>query len=1219
MPHGEQAVFSPSGEWIETLRDHYRVDESSALDALVAELGLSDEQREEIVAVATAYVERVRDESSPSMMEAFLAEYGLSTAEGIGLMCLAEALLRVPDAVTIDELIHDKIETSDWGAHLGHSSSSLVNASTWALMLTGKILNDSPHKPVAALRGLLRRAGEPVVRNAVRQSMRILGKQFVLGRDIAEAMDNAESAEQKGYTYSYDMLGEAARTDRDALRYHRAYSDAISVIAEGATGDVRSSPGISVKLSALYPRYETTHWHQVMETLLPRLRELVHQAAQANIGFNIDAEEQDRLEISLAVIESILSDPDLPDWSGFGVVVQAYGLRAAAVIDSIYAMARKYNRRIMVRLVKGAYWDNEIKVAQENGLQQFPVFTRKRHTDVSYLACARRLLDYRDFVYPQFATHNAHSCAAVIAMAGEDRESFEFQRLHGMGESLHAVIKQSEGVRCRIYAPVGAHRDLLAYLVRRLLENGANSSFVNQIVDSSIDAATIVQDPLHAIEWEGPIANPRIRAPAELFLPERRNSRGYQVTEPASVGPLWSAREQWATAQWSAAPMIAGEVDNGVSFPLVSPADSGIEVGRVQNATDADVGLAVSAAQAAFSDWSRRSVESRADLLRRTADLYEANCPELCALTAREAGKSLSDAIAEIREAVDFLRFYACEAERLNKIEPGTGRGMFVCISPWNFPLAIFTGQIAAALAAGNSVIAKPAEQTPLIAARAVVLMHEAGIPDDVIQLLPGDGTTVGAALVRDSKVSGVCFTGSTAVAQLINRSLAENGTADATLIAETGGINAMIVDSSALTEQAVRDIIISAFQSAGQRCSALRMLYVQEEAKERLLDMLFGAMDALTVGDPWYLDTDVSPVIDTEARDKISAYIEHHSRLGRVLKTIACPDSGYFVSPAVIEVGGIADLKEEIFGPILHVATYRAAEIDAVVDAINNTGYGLTFGLHTRVDDRVQQVVDRIRVGNAYVNRNQIGAIVGSQPFGGEGLSGTGPKAGGPQYVNRFRYAGPCEAGTEPHGAPIAIESLHEAIGRLSNTDWATRNDRVERLSVLAAGRCGAWERVRSAIEQSVVPAQSLPGPTGESNRLTVHPRGLALCLGPTPDMAATQALQALAAGCSVLVAVPGSQESVAPLLQHDVPLAVLEGTIDPPLLSSLAQVSVVAATGDPDWLRALRRALAARDGAIISLVTETLAPDAYLVERHLCIDTTAAGGNASLLASSA
>jgi len=1201
------------------IRDRYSVDEAEVIDLLSEHIKLSDADRSKVAAAGAQYVDRVRKETSPSMMEAFLAEYGLSTEEGVGLMCLAEALLRVPDAETIDDLIEDKIAPSNWGAHLGHSSSSLVNASTWALMLTGRVLDDDPKGPTRVLRSLVKRMGEPIVRKAVAQSMRILGRQFVLGQTIQEGMKNARSEEEEGYTYSYDMLGEAARTDADAKRYQQAYSDAITTIAKAAKGDVRSSPGISVKLSALHPRYEYTHKSTVMRELVPRALELAKQAAKANIGFNIDAEEQDRLDLSLDVIEAMLSDPDLAGWDGFGVVVQAYGRRAAPVIETLYDMAERLDRKIMVRLVKGAYWDTEIKIAQELGVERFPVFTRKINTDLSYMACAQMLMDRRDRIYPQFATHNAHTCAAVVAMAGTDKDSFEFQRLHGMGESLHEIVKEAEGTHCRIYAPVGAHRDLLAYLVRRLLENGANSSFVNQIVDKSIPSVAISKDPVDEVEALGTqVANPTIMQPHELFSPDRRNSKGFRVNEPASILPLLAAREDFADKKWTGRPMVAGiDAPKGPARNAVSPADGDRVVGTVHEATPDEVDAALEAAQAGFKSWSETPVSERANILRKTADLYEQHTAELTAITTREAGKTLLDGIAEVREAVDFLRYYANESERLEDESPGNSLGIFVCISPWNFPLAIFSGQVAAALAVGNAVIAKPAEQTPIIATRAVELMREAGLPEAALQLLPGDGPTVGGPLTSDPRIAGVCFTGSTEVAQIIHKALAKNAGADAVLIAETGGLNAMIVDSTALTEQAVRDILISSFQSAGQRCSALRMLYVQEEAKERLTEMLYGAMDALVIGDPWSTDVDVSPVIDAEAKQTIMDYVAQHEQAGTLLKKLDAPTGGTYVTPAVVKVNGIADMEREIFGPVLHVATFKARNIDKVVDEINDRGYGLTFGLHTRIDDRVQQIVERIQVGNAYVNRNQIGAIVGSQPFGGEGLSGTGPKAGGPHYLTRFRRVGKADADDAPHGIHVEREAVEAAMEKIDARNWAARLDRVSVLRAALTGRTGIVRKALAETAAFDTTPQTLPGPTGESNRLRMYPRGTVLCLGPTPEIAVAQAIQALGAGCGALIVVPGAASSMAgALTAAGAPVVALDGTLDPEWLTDLEGFGVVSATGASDWTRSLRIALSQRDGAILPLVTQTIAPDRYILERHLCIDTTAAGGNASLLA---
>ncbi|MDH3386943.1 MAG: bifunctional proline dehydrogenase/L-glutamate gamma-semialdehyde dehydrogenase PutA, partial [Gammaproteobacteria bacterium] len=984
------------------IRDNYLVDESRIIPELINEADFSADQRHEISAMAAELVTRVRASGSPSMMENFLAEYGLTTREGVALMCLAEALLRVPDAETIDDLIEDKISPGNWGDHLGHSGSPLVNASTWALLLTGKIVAPEDEKGLLmVLRGLVKRLGEPLVRNAVAQAMRELGRHFVLGTSIEKASKHAKELEKQGYTYSYDMLGEAARTEADARRYHLAYSDAITALAADCKHrNTRDNPGISVKLSALHPRYEIAQYDRIVDELVPRVESLAMLACSANMGFNIDAEEADRLDISLDVIEAVLTNPALRGWDGFGVVVQAFGKRAAAVIDWLYALATRLDRKIMVRLVKGAYWDTEIKRAQVLGLANYPVFTRKVNTDLCFLACARKLLTLTDRIYPQFATHNAHSVAAVLNLAGELHD-FEFQRLHGMGESLHEHVRREHRARCRIYAPVGKHQDLLAYLVRRLLENGANSSFVNQIVDTKITPESIARDPVEVISQLEQIPNPKIPLPIDLYGDARRNSMGWDITDLTTLQHLHESREAFAAKTWQARPMIAIAAAESGARDVWNPAAPGDRVGDVYDATPEAVDCALRAAVEGFDGWSRTSVDGRVEYLQKVADLYEENVAELFALLAREAGKTWLDAVGEVREAVDFARYYASQARTCATAKDA--RGVIACISPWNFPLAIFSGQIFAALAAGNCVIAKPAEQTSLIAAFAVSLMHRAGIPDSAIQLLPGSGAVVGAALSADSRVAGICFTGSTATALRINRSMAKNLAAEAPLIAETGGLNAMIVDSSALPEQVVRDILASAFQSAGQRCSALRMLYLQEDVADKILEMLSGAMDELHIGNPWYLATDVGPVIDAAAKEKIENHCERMARQGRVLKSLAAPAQGLFVAPTVIELDGIEQLQEEIFGPVLHIARYPASAIDAVVDAINTQGFGLTFGMHTRVDSRVERVVKRIRVGNIYINRNQIGAVVGTQPFGGEGLSGTGPKAGGPWYLPRF------------------------------------------------------------------------------------------------------------------------------------------------------------------------------------------------------------------------
>ncbi|WP_108659775.1 bifunctional proline dehydrogenase/L-glutamate gamma-semialdehyde dehydrogenase PutA [Acuticoccus kandeliae] len=1136
-------------------------DEATLLEGLAAASGLDAATRAANAVRAAEIVEAVRKAASPGLMETFLAEYGLSTDEGIALMCLAEALLRVPDAQTIDALIEDKIAPADWGKHLGHSSSSLVNASTWALLLTGRVLDERGKGVAGALRGAIRRLGEPVIRTAVAEAMRRLGRQFVLGETIDGALKRAAGMEAKGYTYSYDMLGEAARTAADAERYRIAYANAIDAIATRADkNDPRLNPGISIKLSALHPRYEWAQREDCVGALVPIVADLSRQAAAANMGLNIDAEEQDRLDLSLDIIAAVAADPRLSGWDGFGVVVQGYGRRALPVIKWLDALARTTKRRLMVRLVKGAYWDYEIKRAQVTGVETFPVFTRKAGTDVSYLGCARALLDRADQIYPQFATHNAHTVVSVLSMAKGER--FEFQRLHGMGEALHEVVRKETDVRSRIYAPVGAHEDLLAYLVRRLLENGANSSFANQIVDHRVPASVVAADPFDKLA-RAPVVNTKLRQPPALFG-TRRNSRGWDLADPIGEAAFEAARAPFESETWLAEPLTVTEAAISGEAPVVNPARSDDEVGRVRALAPA-AASAVIANAAAGVDWA--SADERATALRRTADLYEDHAGAFFALCAREAGKSPIDAVAELREAVDFLRYYAAEAER----EAPDPLGIVVAISPWNFPLAIFTGQIASALAAGNAVVAKPAEQTPLIATFAAKLFHEAGVPRAALQLVPGDGA-VGAALVGEPGIAAVAFTGSTATAKAIDRQLAKTAP-DAVLVAETGGLNAMIVDSTALPEQAVRDIVASAFQSAGQRCSALRILYVQEDVADRVVKMLRGAMDILVIGDPWARTTDIGPVIDGEAKAKIEAHVSEAARAGRLALRVG-PEHGLFVSPTLIKVGGIEDLKEEIFGPVLHVATFAAERIDDVIAAINAKGYGLTFGLHTRIDDRVDEVVRQIHVGNIYVNRNQIGAVVGSQPFGGEGLSGTGPKAGGPRTIARM--------------ARRAAEWLPADEGPA-----ATRAD-IQ----------AALDTVRPLTEP--VSVADLPGPTGESNRLSTFARGKVLCAGPTLRRARAQAAAAREAGNAAVIVAPGAVDAGDP---H---LAVVDGVLDPADLATLHGLSALAYEGDD--LGPVRRALAERWGPIIPVMG---ASDSFVIERHLCIDTAAAGGNAKLLSS--
>ncbi|MGD9917438.1 MAG: bifunctional proline dehydrogenase/L-glutamate gamma-semialdehyde dehydrogenase PutA [Paenirhodobacter sp.] len=1111
--------------------------ERAVLERLVAEAALSEAMRAAISARAAGLVRRIRAEAKPSLMEHFLAEYGLSTREGVALMCLAEALLRVPDAGTIDALIEDKIAPSDWSRHLGTAASALVNASTWGLMLTGKVLEEGGEGIAGTLRGAIRRLGEPVIRAAVGQAMREMGRQFVLGETIEKALARARKREAEGFTYSYDMLGEAAMTAADAARYAEDYARAIAAIGKAAVrGSVTANPGISIKLSALHPRYEVAQEVRVMAELVPVVRDLARAARAAGIGMHVDAEEQDRLALSLRVIEAAMADPDLAGWDGFGVVVQAYGKRAGAAIDALYAMAGRYGQRLNIRLVKGAYWDTEMKRAQVEGLPGFPLFTSKVATDVSYICLAKKLFGLSDRIYPQFATHNAHSVAAILELA--EGRPFEFQRLHGMGERLHDITLRETKGRCRIYAPVGAHRDLLAYLVRRLLENGANSSFVHQIVDESVAPEAIARDPFAALASAQPPS--ALRAPAAIFGENRINSKGFDLSDPEELARIEAAQ---AVALPDAAPLTVSAA-TGTARPVANPATGEI-LAQVSEADDACVARALADA----APWAAPAAE-RAAVLRRAADLYEENFGPIFAALTREAGKTLPDAVGELREAVDFLRYYAAEGEG----EAHGPRGIFVAISPWNFPLAIFTGQIAAALSAGNAVLAKPAEQTPLIAAIAVRLLHRAGVPATALQLLPGDGATVGAALTSDARVNGVVFTGSTETARIIAAAMAAHMAPGTPLIAETGGLNAMVVDSTALPEQALRDIVTAAFRSAGQRCSALRCLYLQEEIAPQMIEMIRGAMDQLSVGDPRRLASDVGPLIDAEAEAGIASYLAANAN--RVLHSVEAPEAGHFCAPTLLKVAGIEDLEREVFGPVLHVATFRAGDLPQVIAAINARGFGLTFGLHTRIDARVQELAEAIHAGNIYVNRNQIGAVVGSQPFGGEGLSGTGPKAGGPLYLGRF---------------------FAPAQG-VAGEDWAQGGA----LPTPEAGGAKLEERL-------------MPGPTGELNRLALCAREPVLCLGPSAGAAAAQAAAVERLGGLAVVA---------------------KGAVDPAQLTEIEGFSAVLWWGGEARGRAYAQALAARKGPILPLICAQ--PDRAHVahERHLCVDTTASGGNAALLA---
>jgi RHH-type proline utilization regulon transcriptional repressor/proline dehydrogenase/delta 1-pyrroline-5-carboxylate dehydrogenase len=1149
------------------IRDHHRADETDTLNYLIAEYAPSDDMRARITARAIQVVKEVRSKSGPTLTESFLGEYGLSTDEGLALMTLAEALLRVPDNQTIDDLIEDKIGSSNWRDHIRQSDSLLVNASTYALSMTHSVIHEPESRgPLEAIRGAIKRLGEPVIRVAVRRAMKELGNQFVLGEDMQLALKRAEKWKAHGATFSYDMLGEAAITQEDADRYFTAYSDAITSISQvSKPGDMRDNPGLSIKLSALYPRYEMSQQAKAIPALADRVGELARAARDANIGLNIDAEEAYRLGLSLDMIEMVLSDPRLAGWDGFGVVVQAFGKRASNVIDWLYALASQLDRKIMVRLVKGAYWDSEIKRAQMDGVPDFPVFTTKSATDISYICCAAQLLKMTDRIYPQFATHNAHSVAAILEMAG-NAQDYEFQRLHGMGETLHDALLRKEKVRSRIYAPVGKHSELLAYLVRRLLENGANSSFVNQLANHAVAAEDIATDPFDALVADQAANRDKILNPTKLYAPGRENSRGWDLANRQDLNDYTSQRAPFAEKLWRSSSLTVRGIIGGQPRKIFNPAIVENQVGEVIEADTTQAMAAIEDAQI----WDVPPSD-RAAVLRRAADLFESHHGEIFALLAREAGKTQFDTIAELREAVDFLRYYAEQSEQHAGKKP---RGIISCISPWNFPLAIFTGQIAAALAAGNAVLAKPADQTPLIAALATHLLHEAGVPVSALQLLPGAGATVGTALTGDPRINGICFTGSTATAQAINRNMAEKGRADAMLIAETGGLNCMIVDSTALPEQSVRDIVTSAFQSAGQRCSALRILYIHEDIADSFLKMLGGAMDALELGSPWWLSTDIGPVIDQAAHDKISAHIKLAKADGRLIKQIASPQDGFFVGPAVIKVSGINDIEEEIFGPVLHVATFRNDDLAQIVEDINERGYGLTFGLQTRIERRISKLTAALHVGNIYVNRNQVGAVVGSQPFGGEGLSGTGPKAGGPHYLPRF-YASDTPSSPIDLGTHLAKADVQAALDALP----VVRNEPL------------------SSVE--------MPGPTGESNILSTFPRGVVLCLGPSAAEARQQAETARSAGCQPLIAVPGGSGDYA-----------LDGWLPRDQLSELQGFDAAVCWSDSDDQRAIRMALAARDSALIPLICKRDFADHCVIERHVCIDTTAAGGNVSLLA---
>ncbi|KAB8310731.1 trifunctional transcriptional regulator/proline dehydrogenase/L-glutamate gamma-semialdehyde dehydrogenase [Erwinia endophytica] len=1171
------------------------------------------------------------------MVQSLLQEFSLSSQEGVALMCLAEALLRIPDKPTRDALIRDKISTGNWQSHLGRSPSLFVNAATWGLLFTGRLVSTHNEANLShSLNRIISKSGEPLIRKGVDMAMRLMGEQFVTGETIAEALANARKLEEKGFRYSYDMLGEAALTAQDAKNYLLSYQQAIHAIGKASHGrGIYEGPGISIKLSALHPRYCRAQYERVMNELYPILKSLTLLARSYDIGINIDAEEADRLELSLDLLEKLCFEPDLAGWNGIGFVIQAYQKRCPLVIDELTDLAQRSQRRLMIRLVKGAYWDSEIKRAQMEGLEGYPVYTRKVYTDIAYLACARKLLAVPNLIYPQFATHNAHTLATIYQLAGNNYYpgQYEFQCLHGMGEPLYEQVvgKVADGKLnrpCRIYAPVGSHETLLAYLVRRLLENGANTSFVNRIADHTLAIDDLVASPVEEAEklarTEGAVGlpHPKIPLPRDLYGAKRQNAAGLDMANEHRLASLSSALLNSALQAWQAAPMIEGKTSSDEPRPVLNPADLTDIVGYVRYASEADVSTALDAAVNAGPIWFATPPQERATILERAATLMEGQLQRLLGLLVREAGKTFNNAIAEVREAVDFLRYYAGQVRDDFNNETHRPLGPVVCISPWNFPLAIFTGQIAAALAAGNSVLAKPAEQTPLIAAVAVALLHEAGVPVGALQLLPGLGETVGAQLTGDSRVRGVMFTGSTAVATLLQRNLA--GRLDpqgrpVPLIAETGGINAMIVDSSALTEQVVLDIVASAFDSAGQRCSALRLLCIQEEVADHTLKMLRGAMAEYRMENPERLSCDIGPVIDAEAKQNIERHIQAMRNKGMKVYQATQPNpqggkewqSGNFIQPTLIELQNVTDLDKEVFGPVLHVVRYSRNTLPQVIEQINASGYGLTLGVHTRIDETITLITQRAHVGNLYVNRNMVGAVVGVQPFGGEGLSGTGPKAGGPLYLYRLLSHRPDDA-------------LHVTLQHLDREHPVNTTRRATLLAVHHA--LSTWAKDQPDLAQLCAryaelgqggTVRQLSGPTGERNTFALLPRERVLCLADNEQDTLIQLAAITAVGSCALWPDDSQHREVFKKLPAAVQERIAFAT-DP--LQQYQAFDAVIYHGDADQLRTVCETVAARDGAIVSVQGfargEThLLLERLLIERSLSVNTAAAGGNASLM----
>lgn len=1188
----------------EKVNQAYRLNETECVQNLLSMVSFSQAQDDKARELATKLVNQVRSKRARGVgVDVLMQEFKLSTDEGIALMCLAESLLRIPDKQTQDDLIQDKIAKGNWANHI-KSGKVFVNFASWGLLIAGKIIKPSQATLTKSLNQLIARGGEPLVRKSMQLAVKFMGNQFVMAEDIQTAIESSHSKELKGYKFSYDMLGEAAMTDEDALLYMQSYENAIKAVGIAGRGrGVHHSSGVSVKLSAIYPRYQRSKYTDVMGKLYPRLKQLFVLANQYQIGLFIDAEEAERLEISLDLLERLLNEPELKDFKGIGFVVQSYQRRAIYVIDFLAELSRTYNNRLMVRLVKGAYWDSEIKRAQVDGQTDYPVFTRKFYTDLSYIVCAQRLFDYQQEIYPLFATHNAYTLAMVYQI-GIGR-NYEFQCLYGMGETLYdnVVGEVNLGITCRVYAPVGTYDTLLAYLVRRLLENGANSSFVYQIMDKNVPIEDLIVNPIKLAKQVMGEANPYFTSPMEIYPDGRVNSKGIDLTDELLLKRLQDELSAFAVKQYRAHPLIIGyKAFSSAKLAMVSPQNKNDIVGEVVHANIAEVETAIVAAQDGFMEWSQCEPVKRAQTLVKLADLLEANSSELLALLVRESGKTLLNANAEIREAVDFCRYYALQAKDEFANNTHHALGIMVCISPWNFPLAIFIGEISSALVAGNSVIAKPSEQTSLVAFYAVELFYQAGVPQNVLQLLPGDGAIIGDALTRDERIHGVIFTGSTEVAKMINQNLATRSF-NPVLIAETGGQNVMIVDSSALPEQVVTDVLASGFDSAGQRCSALRVLYLQNDIADKITHMLKGAMQELRVGDPKNLATDVGPVIDKDAQEILLKHIDTMRKTDSILYqtplTNEC-SQGVFVAPTLIEIKSINDLKREVFGPIVHVARYDSNQLDQVIADINASGYGLTQGVHSRIENTINKLYQGIHAGNIYVNRNMVGAVVGVQPFGGEGLSGTGPKAGGPFYLNRL-------VNTSVNPRLTLLPAQICDFGKLN-----TFVDQFYRLNLSKNELNTLLDYVEQVKQQTLIGKQiNLPGPTGENNFMFFTKRGVVACLATNKDDYLHQIICALASDNDVVL--PNSEVTrlIAALAPDYISIA--------PDVAKAPKLNLAIVSKDYPNLVNLRTSLAKRDGAIALCLIETdknVYPLNLLVcEKTVSINVTATGGNAVLM----